>query len=95
MLRAGEGPSDYGQIRPHELCSLPGLKGARPEQTLGDSGVEALGMCDPAYDCYAGINLGLSQAMDSRIPDGRRQGGVCGDTWKERLGAAGGWPRAF
>lgn len=69
-----------GMICPRELCSLPGLKGARPEESVGDAGVEAVGMCGPACDCYAGIDLGLGQAIDFRIPDGRRQGGVCGDT---------------
>lgn len=83
-----------GGICPQELCSLPGLKGARPEESAGEC-VVALGMCGPACDGYAGTDLGLSQALDSRPPEGRRQGGMCGEAWKGRLGAVGDWPRAF
>lgn len=73
-----------GGICPQELCSLPGLKGARLEESAGEC-VVALGMCGPACDGYAGTDLGLSQALDSRPPDGRRQGGMCGEAWN------GGW----
>lgn len=43
-----------------ELCSPPGLKGARPAEP----------------HCFAGKSLGLAQAVDTRPHDGRRQGGV-------------------